>query len=209
MSGFDSRQAQPRTFEYFGEGLFTAAVKKGSLDWTVFQRLITIMNISAGLAVPAFIAGGISCLGVQKKTADAKACWISQRERLQTYIYLSAALLVIAVVLLKTWTQYPSFILNKDAMTAYNAVVNSFSVFTGIEYTLLLAAYALPVSFFLSQRADHIAQQIRKHEPQATVREIRAREKLAISTQDIFKSVIALLSPLITGSVASLASAIS
>jgi len=211
----------PRSFEYFGEdpdqkGLFQKALestaaftRKGWLDWETFNYFMTAVNFTAGLVVPAFIAGGISCLG--QTTEDRKGSWNRQRERLQTYIYLSSAVLVISVIFMKVWTQYPSFILKQDSaiLKAYSAVVNSYSVFTGIEYTLLLAAYAVPVGFFLSRQADKIAKAMPKDEANLSVRDIRARENLTISTQDILKSVIALLSPLITGSIASLGSLVS
>ena len=225
----------PRTYEYFGWQIFDEALKsagadtgsqnigklakllKWNWDWKSFEGVLLVVNIAAGLAVPAFITGGISCLAVAAATdqkeawiAARKEAWIKQRERLKNYIYLSASLLVVALVFLKSWTHYPSFVLEKDAtkLAAFNAVVNSFSVWTGIEYTLLLAAYAVPVSFFLSREADEIAQEILETSG-GTIPDIRAREKLTISTQDAIKTVIALLSPLVTGSIATLASIVS
>jgi hypothetical protein len=211
----------PQSKEYFGAPLFEHALKKahdykgiGTLQWKVFWGKDTfwwfmlVVNVAVGSAVPAFIAGGISCLGT-RQDSDPKQHWILQRERLQTYIYLSAALLVIAVVFLKVWTQYPAFTLTKDAAAAYNSVVNSYAVLTGIEYTVLLASYALPVSLFLSQQADQIAQEIldgAKSKDALTIRDVREKEKLTISSRDVLKSIIALLSPLITGSIATLAS---
>ena len=216
----------PETFQYFDKlpfcdkkSLFSVALEHasqfgswsswwGSRSLTVFMATV---NIVALLAVPASIAGGISCLGTSKKDSP-KECWVVQQERLQTYIYLSAALLVISIVFLKVWTQYPSFMMNKDATKAYNEIVNSYSVFMGIEYTLLLASFALPVSMILSQRANQIAEQLRVEASpdgkRLTIRDIRAEEKLTISSQDVFKTIIALLSPLITGSIASLASVV-
>ena len=102
--------------------------------------------------------------------------------------------------------------LTKDATKAYNAVVNSYAILTGIEYTVLLAAYALPVGFYLSRQADRIVHEIivrdLQNDDKLTMREIRTRENLKITSQDILKIVIALLSPLITGSVATLSSVV-
>ena len=97
----------------------------------------------------------------------------------------------------------------ESTLAAYDAVVNSFSVVTGIEYTLLLAAYAVPVSFFLSRQADQIGQGFltdREKKTGATIGDIRAREKLTISSQDSIKTTIALLLPVITGSIDTLSS---
>lgn len=241
----------PRTYDYFGRTFFAKALecadpKTCKWNWGTFQTVIKWwVNIPAVFAVSAFIAGGISCLGTRTRGKSDKhdkdsnnqkqywimqrECWIMQQERLQTYIYLSAALLVISVVFLKAWTQYPTFILKVDEIVAYKAVVNSFSIFTGIEYTLLLAAYALPISLCLSRDADRIAEGIlaakkqqstlaekrkqsaleeKTEQPALTMREIRRRERLVISSRDILKTIIALLSPLITGSIETLISVV-
>ncbi len=209
----------PQTIDYFGAALFGDALNKAhgyagiSAElWgkETFWWFMLIVNIVAGSAVPAFIAGGISCLGTSQ-TGDARQHWILQRERLQAYIYLSAALLVVGVVFLKVWTQYPGYLLEEKAAKAYSAVVNSYAVLTGIEYTILLASYAVPVSLILSHQANQIAEKLLRETANKgglTIRDIREREKLTISSQDIFKSIIALLSPLITGSIATLASVV-
>ena len=223
----------PRTWDYFGgDLLFKNALDNAWVNsriseppsihnlwgwpnvrsrfwgWTSFRGLLVVVNITAFLAVPAFIAGGISCLGLPKGGLS-KDNWVERRERLQTYIYLSAAMLVIAVVFLKAWTQYPGFILVKSDVARYNALVNTYCVFTGIEYTLLLAAYAIPVSLYLSRDAEQLAEKIQKtEEPAITIREIRSKHMLTISTLDVLKSVVALLSPLLTGSIATLTSAV-
>ena len=214
-----------RSYDYFSGPLFTqalgsAAKYPNSATWATifkwnmesFEFVLKVVNVAAGLAVPAFIVGGISCLAVARPAGKTgwttqKETWLRQQERFKNYIYLSAALLVVALVFLKSWTHYPSFMLIKGPeLAAYNAVVNSYSVLTGVEYTLLLAAYAIPVSFFLSRQADRIAYGILAQSPGTTILDIRAREKLTISTQDSIKTIVALLLPVITGSIETLSS---
>ena len=130
-------------------------------------------------------------------------------DRLKTYIYLSAALLVVALVFLKSWTHYPSFMLKQGSdsvqLAAYNAIVNSVSVLTGIEYTLVLAAYAIPVSFFLSRQAEEIACGISKSAGK-TVDDIRKSHDFIFSSQDSIKTIVALLLPIVTGSIETISS---
>ena len=67
----------PRSYDYFGKQLFIDALdsakayqSKGTLakpfQWNFdsFEYVLKVVSIVAGLAVPAFIVGGISCLGV-------------------------------------------------------------------------------------------------------------------------------------------------
>ena len=218
------------TYEYFGEEVFRNAIKSGTehsdsgkladwlqwyWNWESFQTILKVVNLAASMAVPAFIAGGISCLAIasgpdEKDLDTQKETWIAQRERLKNYVYLSAALLVVALVFMKSWTHYPSFMLKQGndsvQLAAYNAVVNSVSVLTGIEYTLLLAAYAIPVSFFLSRQADQIAYGILSQRPGATIQDIRKSEKLIFSSQDSIKTIVALLLPVVTGSIETISS---
>ena len=210
----------PRSKYLIGKDLFVRALyyagtfSPGKL-WsaTTFDYLLDIVNVVTGLAIPAFIAGGISCLACFKHL-DSREAWIIQSRRLINYVYLSAGFLVIGTVFLKTWTQYPGYLLEKAALANHTAIVNAYTTFTGIEFTILLAAYALPVVLILSARGDEIARTIAIAELPAAnpsllhrqMRLIRERDKLTFSPQDVVKTIVAVLAPLITGSIASLSS---
>jgi hypothetical protein len=224
----------PRTFALVGPDLFSRALDSAEKFGThgfwsrrVFDCLLVAINIITLIAVPAFIVGGISCLATVRN-GDQKKNWTYQTQRLANYVYVSAGWLVVGTVFLKTWTQYPGYLLDKDALASHSAVVSAYTTYVGIEYTIILAAYAFPVVAILAARGEEIATSIATEEdriaksiaatgaasdrssPDPTfdtrVREVREREKLGFSTQDVLKTIFAVLAPLITGGIASLAS---
>ena len=54
-----------------------------------FSVMLGIVNIVTGIAVPAFVAGGISCLATFNGIEE-KESWLYQSQRLVSYIYMSA-----------------------------------------------------------------------------------------------------------------------
>lgn len=211
----------PRSYQLIGRDLFEEALKKAATFgprkfWSPesFEILILMVNVGTGVAVPALIAGGISCLA-HFKGMECREAWIVQSHRLTNYVYMSAGFLVIGTVFLKTWTQYPGFLLDKEALASQTAIVNAYTSYSGIEYSVLLAAYAIPVFLLLSARAKKIARTIaRTGLPASTennslhrhIRSIQEREKLTFSNQDVIKTIVAVLAPMISGSIASLSS---
>ena len=216
------RGGLPRAMDMLGCGTFVEALGMaasfGGGPWggCAFDRLLDVTNVVAGFTIPAFVAGGISCLARSaRQDALEKENWTYQAERLKTYIYMSTAFLVLGVLYFATWTGYPSFALSPEARPAFEAAVNAFTMYTGIEYSIILAAYALPVAWIVSRRADRIAAHIAAEEcgheavvPLSALKEIREREGLAFSTSDTVKAVLALLAPLITGTLPSLTAAV-
>jgi hypothetical protein len=115
------------------------------------------------------------------------------------------------------WTAYPSFLLKSDEKASFTALADTLTMYVGIEFSIILAAYALPVTWLLSRHADKIAAKIAAQEETnqsgATtssfkVQQLRERENLVFSTGDSLKLIVALLAPLITGALPSLTSAI-
>jgi hypothetical protein len=189
-----------------------------SSSWgaAAFLHLRIVAALITTATVGAFVAGGISCLA-RFDALDEREGWLFQCERLRSYIYFSAALLVVGVLYMKAWTGYPAHLLAEQdgARADFLGLVNAYVMFSGIEYSILLAAYALPVAAILSRRADVIAARIVADEEQAQpvsglalfgekVKKARTGAGLVFSTEAVVKAIVALLAPLITGGVASL-----
>ena len=214
-------ESLPRIKDLLDPQLFKDAVEQaGSFGhdryWghAAFVAIVLGNNAFTAVAVPAFIAGGVSCL-VRFGNTTEQETWVYQSERLKTYIYMSAGFLVIGVLYLKAWAQYPGYLLDKESLPAYTSLVNSYAMYTGVQYSIILSAFALPVAMILSRRADELAARIVMREQKlkisppkhsAKLKTVREREKLFITPQDVFKTLVALLAPFITGTVASLSS---
>ena len=81
---------------------------------------------------------------------------------------------------------------------------------------MVLAAYALPVSYLQSRQADLLARDLvirgkggdaapPPAKLAARVKSVRQKEGLETTPLDMFKIILAIISPLITGALASLA----
>jgi hypothetical protein len=82
------------------------------------------IRISHAAPHSGFLPGVAGTANKKETLIKQKEIWITQRERLKNHIYLSASLLVVALVFLKTRTHYPSFMLKQDetALAAHHAV---------------------------------------------------------------------------------------
>jgi hypothetical protein len=211
----------PTTMDLVGADLFSKALEHsttGGNDYIwgprVFEVMRALTNIVTGLVVPAFAAGTISCLARFDELTE-KENWIFQSERLRTYLYSAAGVLVVGVVFLKAWAGYPAFVLGEGARSTFVGVVNAYATYTGVEYSIVLASCTIPVALILSRRADRIAGAIAREEnrlgkspvslPYSTlIRTVKERDKLGISFKEVVQALIALLAPFLTGSVATL-----
>lgn len=212
----------PRMKDIMDAGLFGVAL--GQLDrinaggvWgaSAFERVVDANNLFTALAVPASVAGAISCMSRFQGLTDQEN-WAYQSARLKTYTYMAAGLLVVGVLYLKAWAQYPGYVLDTESGALYAGLVNSYSMYIGVEYSIILSAFALPIAVILSRRADDIARKIvieeegtsdRNARPHPSkLKAVREREGLVISSEDFLKTIAALLAPFITGTVANLSS---
>ncbi len=211
----------PTTAHLLGEDLFSKALEyssRGGRDglWgqLVFDALRNTTNLVTGLVVPAFAAGTISCVSRFDDLSE-KENWIFQSERLRTYLYTAAGVLVVGVLFLKAWAGYPAYLLEGSQRSEFLAVVNAYATYTGVEYSIVLASCTLPVAFILSRRADRIAAAIAREEHSLTksplslpfstlIKSVKERDKLSISFKEVIQALIALLAPFLTGSVATL-----
>ncbi len=187
-------------------------------NWKSFDSLRSVASLFVGFALVGLAAGTISC-AEQINGLSEQENWNLQSDRLKAYVYLSAGFLVIGVLYYRAWTAYPAWAFKEQHLEGYSALVNSVTMFSGIQFTVTLCAAALPVAMILSRRANGIAEKIlkkRENLPEAStvsrfnseVRAIRAQEKLEFSSGDLVRMLTALLSPLVTGAIPSLSAAL-
>lgn len=204
--------------ELFTTALFDAAFAEAEtygsdVVWggTMFLAMLCVTMGLSVLAVAAAVAGGITCLA-ERPDGDPIENWVQQAERLRTYIYMGAGILIVGVLFVKAWAAYPGYLLCGDAGEAYASLVDAFTMFTGVEYSVVLAAAAIPTAMILSARAQRFAAQSltgggsapAAAPSRAQIQQERAKHKLIFSAQDVLKTVAALLAPFLTGAIANL-----
>lgn len=225
MTTLEFMQPNARLGEALFDRLFKgvhAIEEPGLWNRGTYQLLASATHVAVVLAIAAMITGAISCLA-KLPGLDEKENWKIQSQRLKTYATISAGFLIVSVFYFKSWAVYPAFLLAGEATKAaygqFAALANAYTAFTGIEYSLVLAAYALPVSYFQSREADRIARQLMAggSDPEtapagvqlkAQVKSMRKKAGLEASPQDIVRIILTILSPLITGALTNLSAVI-
>lgn len=223
LSGNRSSNVEIAGLEWFRMAAENST-NNGAWSYTHFDWLLNIVSVAVVFTVPVLIVGRIACLD-EHKTAPPEESWRFQVDRFQTNIFMSTAVLVVGVLLFKTWTHHPAFLAadpeHKLTRIAFENLAGSLTTYMGMIYSLLLAAYALPVAYLLSRKADAIAfhsafkgktkdaAKLSKMQISMAVRDERKNSKLVVSAMEILQTVIAVLAPLLTGAIASMFNALS
>lgn len=118
----------------------------------LFLRIFNVVVITLVLAVFGVVCGAISCLGMgdEGSEKDVKVALA----RLETYLLLSAVLMVLGLVYYMSYMYWASFITTPNAadFKSYNQIVKNMTIFTGITYSLMIASYYLPIRYILISR---------------------------------------------------------
>ena len=125
----------------------------GAANHQLLRGLLAIERNLLVLAIGSLTVGSIGCLTLPyagSRTALRRAVEI-QASRLNLYLYLSAALLVVGLMFVSAFLHWPSFALADPA--GYNAHANALVFYFGVSYSILLASYYAPVALLLSRYA--------------------------------------------------------
>ena len=118
------------------------------------RTLLDVQKIATMLVVAALALGAICCLAAPpgaSPTAEEKlAHFQAQSNRLNIYLYLSAAVLVAGLLFVAAYAHWPSYALTVS--THYDAHANAFAAYLGFSYTLLIGSFYGPVAALLSAK---------------------------------------------------------
>lgn len=119
------------------------------------RDLLRWEKIGIVLGVASVVFGSICCLaGPRNSSAMAAEQKLShyeeQSERLNTYLYLSALLLVTGLLFAAAFLRWPSHALMDTAR--YDTHANALISYYGFSYSVLIASYYAPVATILSAR---------------------------------------------------------
>lgn len=193
---------QARTYWLAGQGFFDSffraacesRCKHPDALKAIFSDLLLISNGLIGLGAAMAIVGTISCLGgIRGGDTDPPAAELieTQSQRLHYYLYLSSAILVTGVLVIYGWLHWPASFAEKP--DDYRALANALLLFFGVNYSLTIFSFYVPVALILSE-----------HAPAASATESDAREPAKkgmagfAALPETFRTVLALLAPFLT-----------
>jgi len=119
-------------------------------DW------VKTIQIAMLIGVPALMLGTISCIARPAPSLPAatrKALRQLQHQRLQRYLYGAALLLTAGMLFMIAWLRWPLFVFaTPNETTPYVALINAITLYFGVNYSLVIASYYLPVAMLLRRR---------------------------------------------------------
>lgn len=210
-----------RVFQMLGGDLFEKALGRGTLPgcvtpddrWllglcgenpviSLFNRIMDMTNVVAGLGVGALIVGMILCLEKQPKDdIEAQAAQLERGlNRMRRQLYLSGVVLTFGIFFATSWMRWPLPMVAKAGHDAYADLVAASSLFTGIYFSLLILSFYLPVALILEGRKQRLvlaaAHGTELSDPKKRM-EWQKIHGLLSDPSEVFKSGFALAGPIL------------
>lgn len=152
----------PPTREYLG-GAFVEEVLDnwGRNLFELLNGLLLAVQICMLISVPAVILGAISCLAAPASNLPSgtrQSLRDHQQRRLQRYLRLSALMLTAGLLFMMAWMRWPVFALPAGESEAFLEQVNAVSLYFGVNFSLVIIAYYVPVAALLQARQGELAE---------------------------------------------------
>ena len=128
--------------------------------FTMFRRVLDIINALAGLAVGALIAGMILCLSsgdgeTVEETADELGRNLHQ---MRQQLYLTSLILTFGMFFASSWMYWPMPMIAESAKAHYTSLVTASALFTGTYFCLLMLSFYFPVALILDSRVKKLSR---------------------------------------------------
>lgn len=201
----------PRYRSLMGAELFKHAANRfaNSLWGTgAFEAMASIMHVATTVAAFCLLLQLVSCAGRFTGISETDS-WKFQADRLKFHTYIASTFMIVGVLTTRAWISYPEFMLTDAQTAAFHSLVNGFSAYLGVAYSLIIGSVAIPVAYGLYRAANKIVGHDRDPplspgtDPFHSVLLDGARREsgLLITPQDVLKTITAVLGPFAAGTI--------
>lgn len=211
----------PRIYHQVGKAVFEKALSHGRLPgcstpddiwllgrcgeipaFTLFRRVLDLVNALAGLAIGSLIVGMILCLGTgEDHDIEGTAAELAKNLRqMRQQLYLSSLILTFGMFFAASWMYWPLPLIAESERATYSSLVKASALFTGTYFCLLMLSYFLPVAVILDGRINALAIAAAQKDGATASFDIgkwRSSHKLADGTGDIIRAGFALTAPVL------------
>jgi hypothetical protein len=170
-----------RVYHRLGAAFFEAALSRGGLPgcigpedlWllgrcgevpaiSLFNRILDIVNVLAGLAVGALIVGMVLCLETPDgdDIEEQAALLVQNIKQMRQQLYMSSIVLTFGMLFATSWMYWPLPLVEEAEQAAYGALVLASALFTGTYFSLLILSFYLPVALILDGRTRTLAEKV-------------------------------------------------
>jgi len=188
VSANDSRRAGKEIGAVPGEPDLTCP---GNAKYASMWELNGVQRYFILFVMPALALSGISALASNGAPRQ-------QAAHLRTCLYLSAALLVCGLMFLSALLRWPAAALRGEAAAAYLSHVDAYLLYWGASYSVLIAAYYVPVAARLSAEIGAALAVAGREAPDGS-------DARLLDAVDILKVAAAVFAPVITALIGNVA----
>lgn len=212
----------PQVYSRIGSAVFEAALSRGTLPgcagpddyWllgqcgeapviSMFNRVLDVVNLLAGLGVGALIVGMILCLDTRhcEDIEDEAALLAENLRQMRQQLYLSSVILTFGMFFATSWMNWPMPLIQDAEKGAYEALVLSAALFIGTYFTLLILSFYLPVAIVLGGRVRDLADRAGQGGPTAETRgaeDWMTAHGLKAGVGDYLRAGFALVAPILS-----------
>ncbi|WP_377192798.1 hypothetical protein [Ruegeria meonggei] len=211
----------PRIYHQVGRAVFETALSRGTLPgclqpddywllgrcgdipvFSMFRKVLDIINALAGLAVGALIAGMILCLasGSSKNIEETAEELRKNMHQMRQQLYLSSLILTFGMFFASSWMYWPLPVIEETRQAAYSSLVTASALFTGTYFCLLMLSYYLPVALILDSRIKDLSRKARLNETTKDgfdVEDWKASHGLKEGIGEVLRTGFALTAPIL------------
>jgi hypothetical protein len=171
----------PQTHHLLGEDFLRRALAAGQVNWCVSECSLGSLIVRLYLSHPTnFLIAGAACAslvglvmslaqpwestssGLNVASPEAEAAALREGERTaRRYLYCLGALLTAGMAFLLSWMHWPAELIDgTDDRASYRELVGALALYSGVGYSVLIAAAYLPVMLIHAGRAEKFKRRV-------------------------------------------------
>jgi hypothetical protein len=171
-----------------------------------------LLSLSTPLIVLASVAallGAVSTLAASTAPPSPSE-WKMQRQAADVWLFIGSGLLIVGLVFHHAWGRWLAANWGLSETKEFVALIAAYTSFKGVQASVLIAAYYIPIVCIFAARADAIAQAANPGRPERAEK-YKERHSLTFPISAVIKSIGGMLAPFIAsmlGPISDLAKAI-
>lgn len=184
-------------------------LETGGCGTELVNWLLTLSSPLIVFASVAALLGAVSTLAASS-TPQSPSEWKMQRQAADVWLFIGSGLLIVGLVFHHAWGRWLAANWGLSENKEFVALIAAYTSFKGVQASVLIAAYYIPIVSIFAARADAIALTANPERPERAEK-YKERHGLTFPISAVVKSIGGILAPFIAsmlGPISDLAKAI-
>lgn len=159
-------------------------------------------NTIAEITTTAVVFGMILALARPVPAPDTPEAQVRALHEAQSimrrYLYFAGVLLTAGLLMNMAWMTWPSEMIGNASVRAEHAnLVQSISLFRGVQYSLLILSFYMPVSLILMMQVETLHDDATEQQSSGLTDALQKFDVKRIGALEAFKAILAIISPIL------------